>query len=366
MAFTIRISSSSNPYPYTTLSTNFSDEPKAAGLKDYSKSDAEVRIIAAEMWGDLDGTIRTERNFGKGRVIWGKTPREVLLADGVKPDFTFARQAEHPDDFDYIHRTCGDADIYFVINRNTLPTTQDFTFRVAGKQPEFFDPVSGGIRPANDFQQADGCTTLPLELDRFGSCFVVFCKPVSNRTAGKAGRNFPKLVQVQSLTGPWHVAFDPAWGGPTNAEFPELISWTQRPEDGIKYYSGKATYRKTFDLSDAAGTGENTDRKTKRLFLDLGNVKEVAEVRLNGRKLGILWCSPWRVDITKAVKPTGNVLEVDVINLWPNRVIGDFNLPKEERFTKTHDAFRFDMLTRNTKPIDSGLLGPVTLRRAEE
>jgi hypothetical protein len=151
-------------------------------------------------------------------------------------------------------------------------------------------------------------------------------------------------------------------GGPTQAEFPELISWTQRPEEGIKYYSGTATYRKTFDLSDAAGTGP----KSKELFLDLGNVKEVAEVRLNGKKLGILWCNPWRVDITKVVKPTGNVLEVDVVNLWANRVIGDLNKPKEERLTKTHDAFRFDMLTKTTTPIDSGLLGPVTLQQDEE
>jgi len=170
---------------------------------------------------------------------------------------------------------------------------------------------------------------------------------------------------VQNLNGPWNISFDPAWGGPTNAEFPELVNWTQRAESGIKYYSGTATYRKTFDLSGAAGTVKETNRKPKRLFLDLGDVKEVAEVRLNGKKLGILWCYPWRVDITKAVKPAGNVLEIDVINLWPNRVIGDLNQPKEKRFTKTHEAFRFDMLTKNTRLIDSGLLGPVTLQADE-
>jgi hypothetical protein len=339
---------------------------KATGLKDYPQSDAEVQSIAAEIWGDLDGTNRTERSFGKGRVIWGKTPREVLLADGVAPDFTYAGQSEHPDDFDYIQRTSGDTEIYFVINRKNQTATQDFIFRVTGRQPEIFDPVSGSIRPANAFQQADGCTTLPLQLDRFGSCFVVFRKPIDNEIAGKAESNFPKLVQVQDLTGSWNVAFDPAWGGPTNAEFPELVSWTQRSEEGIKYYSGTATYQKTFDLSDAAGTAEETGHKSKKLFLDLGNVKELAEVRLNGKKLGILWCNPWRVDITKAVKPTGNMLEVDVINLWANRVIGDLNKPKEERLTKTHDAFRFDMLTKTTTPIESGLLGPVTLQRDEE
>jgi hypothetical protein len=199
-----------------------------------------------------------------------------------------------------------------------------------------------------------------------GSCFAVYRKPIEKKIAGKGENNFPKLVLVQNLTGSWNVAFDPAWGGPTNAEFPELISWTQRSEEGIKYYSGTAIYRTTFDLTDEAGTAKEGDRKTKKLFPDLGNVKEVAEVRLNGKKLGILWCNPWRVEITKAVKPTGNVLEVDVINLWANRVIGDLNMPKEERLTKTHAAFRFDMLTKTTTPIDSGLLGPVTLQRDEE
>ena len=339
---------------------------KAAGLKNYPKCDEEVRSIAAELWGDLDGKTRTGRRFGKGRVIWGKSPRETLLADGVKPDLTYAGQAEHPEDFDYIHRTSGDAEIYFVINRKNQTTTQNFTFRVTGKQPEIFDPVSGSIRPANAFRQADGCTTLPLELDRFGSCFVVFREPIANKIAGKVESNFPKLVQLQNLGGPWNVAFDPAWGGPTNAEFPELTSWTRRAEEGIKFYSGKATYRKKFDLSAAAGTVKETDRKTKRLFLDLGNVKEVAEVRLNGKKLGVLWCFPWRVDITKTVKSTGNVLEIDVINLWANRVIGDLSQPKEKRVTKTHEVFRFDMLTKNTRPIESGLLGPVTLQRNEE
>ena len=338
----------------------------AVGLRNYPESDAEVRSIATEIWGDLNGTNRTERRFGKGRVIWGKSPREVLLADGVKPDFAFTGQDTQADDFDYIHRTSGDDEIYFVINRANRPREQNFTFRVTGKQPEIFDPVSGSIRPANAFQQAEGRTTLPLEFDRFGSCFVVFRKPIAQAMEGTAESNFPKLLRVQNLAGPWNVAFDPAWGGPTNTGFPGLTSWTQRPEEGIKFYSGKATYRTTFDVSDAAVAANETESEAKGLFLDLGNVKEVAEVRVNGKKLGILWCFPWRVDITQAVKPAGNVLEIDVINLWANRVIGDLNKPKEERVTKTHEVFRFDMLTKNTPLIESGLLGPVTLQREEE
>lgn len=338
----------------------------AGGLQGYPKCDAEVQAIAAEIWGDLDGTARTERRFGKGRVIWGKTPRETLLADGVKPDLTYAGQAERPDDFDFIHRTAGDAEIFFVCNRKNQPTAQDFTFRVSGKRPEIFDPVSGSMQAAAAFRQSDGGTTLPLNFDRFGACFVVFRQPIAKEAAGQADGNSPKLLPVQTLGGPWNVAFDPAWGGPTAAEFPELVSWTLRPEEGIKFYSGKATYRKEFDLSAAANTELPSGSQAARVWLDLGDVQEVAEVRLNGQKLGILWCFPWRVDISKAVKPTGNQLEIDVINLWANRVIGDLGQPKEKRLTKTHDAFRFDMLTQKTSPIRSGLLGPVTLQREEK
>jgi hypothetical protein len=319
------------------------------------ESDNRVQQIAAEIWGDLDGNIRTERRFGKGRVIWGKTPREVLLADGIKPDFAFAGQNANTGKFDYIHRTTGNTEIYFVINRTNQKETADFTFRVSGKQPEIWDAVTGEMREAIFFRQDDARTTLPLELDKFGSCFVIFHKPVSHTIAGKTGRNFPEFDELQHLSGAWNVTFNPAWGGPANTGFPELKSWTQNAEEGVKFYSGKATYHKTFNLPDKRKSG------SRQLFIDLGDVRNVAEVRLNGKKLGVLWCYPWRLEITEAVKPTGNVLEIDVVNLWTNRVIGDLNRPKEKRFTKTHEAFRFDMLTEKTPLLDSGLLGPVKI-----
>ena len=134
------------------------------------------------------------------------------------------------------------------------------------------------------------------------------------------------------------------------------MSWTSRPEEGIKYYSGKATYRKTFNLDHKLVAGE-------RVFLDLGKVQHVAEVRLNGEKLGTLWTAPWHVDITGALRASGNTLDVDVINLWVNRVVGDLNLPKEKRIAVTHDVFRFGMVRPTTPLLKSGLLGPVTLQR---
>ncbi|MES2112789.1 MAG: glycosyl hydrolase [Bacteroidota bacterium] len=325
----------------------------SAELKNYPECDEQARLVAKEIWGDLDGKTRTERRLGKGRIIWGKTPAEILAADGIIPDFSFPGQADDPGPFDYIHRTSGDAEIYFVINRTNKHQARDFTFRVSGKQPEIWDAVSGKTIKAQDFHSTGNSTVLPIELDAFGSYFIVFRKPGAQNAKITAKGNFPRLTEVQALNGPWNTRFDPTWGGPVKTTFSELTSWTNRPEEGIKYYSGTATYTKTFDLAKRHG------KKAERLFLDLGSVRNVAEVRLNGKKLGILWCAPWRVEITGAVRPSGNKLEVDVINLWANRVIGDLNQPKEKRFTKTHDAFRFDMLRGNTPLLESGLLGPV-------
>lgn len=330
------------------------------GLKNYPECDQEVRRIASEIWGDLDGKTKTVRRYGKGRVIWGKTPREVLLADGIMSDCTFTGQADNPRALDYIHRTAGDTEIYFVANRTNQLTTCDFTFRISGKIPEIFDPVNGSIRAANSFRQEKGCTVVPLEFDRFGSYFIVFRKPVSIESKNSNGMNFPKLVNLQTLDGSWKVEFDPGWGGAAEIEFSEFESWTKSTEEGIKYYSGKATYHKTFDLiKDHAEPGSN--KRSQHIFLDLGDVRNVAQVRLNGVSLGILWCAPWRVDITDIVRNTSNYLEVDVVNLWPNRVIGDLSKPKGERYTTSHDVFRFDMLTKTTPLLDSGLLGPVKI-----
>ncbi len=332
---------------------------EASTLRDYPQCDAEVAKLAGGLW-----------TGGEGRVIQGKTAREVLLADGVPPDFEFTlgpastlpvpagteKQAqsillEGVPTLNYLHRRAGDADIYFVCNSSNRYVTASCVFRVAGKLPEIWDPVSGGIRKATAWSQTAGRTTVPLEFTPYASMFVVFQQPVSTGAAGKATGNFAALTPVHQLDGPWTVQFDPKWGGPASAEFESLISWTQCPEDGIKFYSGTATYRKTFDLPKSAR--EEGDR----LWLDLGNIKELAEVRLNGKSLGVLWAFPFRVDVTDALKSGDNKLEVDVVNFWPNRIIGDEFLPPQERFTKTN----IRKLTRETPLMESGLLGPVTL-----
>lgn len=152
------------------------------------------------------------------------------------------------------------------------------------------------------------------------------------------------------------MSFDPKWGGPESLVFEKLDDWTTRPEAGVRHYSGTATYRQTFDLPAAIrGTRQS-------VFLDLGRVENLAAVRLNGKQLGVVWTAPWHVEITAAMQPTGNKLEIDVANLWPNRLIGDAALPPEQRFTVTNVRKTYQS---DSPLLPSGLLGPVRLMAAE-
>ena len=161
-----------------------------------------------------------------------------------------------------------------------------------------------------------------------------------------------------TLSGPWQVTFDPKWGGPEKAvTFKDLSDWTDQPDPGIKYYSGTAVYRKTIDLPLSAFCPPTS------LFLDLGAVRELAEVSVNGKPCGIVWSPPFRVDIMEAVKPGTNEVEIRAVNFWYNRVAGDRELPAEKRLTRTN----IKKLQNPGSPLmPSGLLGPVTVLRASE
>jgi hypothetical protein len=221
---------------------------------------------------------------------------------------------------------------------------------VKGKQPELWDAVTGQIRDLPDWREQDGRTIVPLAFAPRESYFVVFRESVQ-RTSSTDGENFPMLRPIAEIAGPWKVSFDPKWGGPKSVVFEKLDDWTKRPEAGIRHYSGTATYRLAFELPETP-SGENA-----RLFLDLGRVQNLATVRLNGKDLGVVWTAPWCIEITDAVKPTGNQLEIDVVNLWPNRLIGDAALPPEQRLTRTNVT----TYTEDSPLLPSGLLGPVAV-----
>lgn len=328
---------------------------RSPSLKDYPSCDKEVKAWVDKVWGPATGpnsgmNPESEHKYGKGRAIRGKNVTEVLRGSGILPDFTCEGGG-----FDYVHRSTADGDIYFVSNNNDDGAKADCTFRVSGRHPEIWDPVTGEIRDAAAFtQRRDQRTTVPLELAPRGSLFVVFRKSIPIGKNG-TGSNFLTFSPLKELEGTWTVEFDPKWGGPSSAEFPALVDWTQRTEDGIKYYSGKATYTKSFDLNMNSLTSPKA-----RTFLDLGEVRNVAEVRLNGKSLGVLWTKPFRVEITDTLKSGNNDLEIDIVNLWPNRLIGDAGLPHEKWFTTTNVR----KFTKDYKLFSSGLLGPVLLQSA--
>jgi hypothetical protein len=310
----------------------------ASGLTGYPASDTKVRRLADELW-------------GRGQVLAGQTARGVLLAEGVMPDFEWQCQGGAEPEINFIHRKAGEADIYFVSNRSTNAASLSCTFRMAEKAPELWDAVSGDYRFATAYVQAKGRTTLPLELGPCGSRFVVFREPAAQHPA-RSRRNDAGFETLKELGGPWTVSFDPKWGGPDSAEFDALDSWTTRSEPGIKFYSGRAVYQKDFELP--------VGPKDRSVWLNLGIVRELAEVKVNGQSCGVVWAPPFRVDISRALKPGANQLEVEVVNFWPNRIIGDQSLPEAQRFTRTN----IRKLTASTPLMPSGLLGPVRLEVA--
>jgi hypothetical protein len=223
---------------------------------------------------------------------------------------------------------------------------------------------------------------IPLDFAPGQSHFVVFRKPAAKPETNT--RNFPQTPEKARVAGPWQVKFDPAWGGPKQAvTFAELVDWTAHTESGIRYYSGTAVYRTKFDLTGLPGDAS---------FLDLGTVNHLARVRINDRDLGVVWCAPWRVEIPAGLlQPSGNRLEIEVTNVWANRLIGDEQEPDDcewltghfntgrylkrfpEWFVKGHprpSSGRFGFTTWNyfnkdSKLTPSGLLGPVLLLAAD-
>jgi hypothetical protein len=339
------------------------------GLTNYPRCDEQVKQFADSLWG-TDTAASGIRTVGDGRVIWGKTLEEVINADRLSPDVEL-RGLPSDVQLDWIHRRSVSEDIYFIANLSDRKVSCDITFRIERKVPELWDAVAGSMRQLEEFHEENGCTRIPMQFEKGQSFFVVF-RRTSNETRPATGkRNFTGTTDLFTLTGPWDVSFDPTWGGPKKIIFEQLEDWSKRSEDGIRYYSGTAIYKKTFDLPDGI---------RKPQYLDLGEVKNLAQVRLNGKDLGVVWTTPWRVAIGDVVREKGNELEIEVVNLWPNRLIGDGKLSKEERRTvtnvETYDAVLPKDFADSECPVceerkrtgkgpellPSGLLGPVVLQ----
>ena len=582
---------------------------KSPSLSNYPKCDAEVRTLADKLWATCDGKTVQEHRFGKGKVVWGKTPQEVLAGLGIGPDFSFRGKTPGVG-LRYIHRTIGDAEVYFVANKNQQAAEALCSFRAPGKQPELWWPDTGRIERVAAYDEAQATIRLPMRFDPVGSVFAVFrpakgtapgritsvtrdgepvletawkqafepagdnnrnivgtfsmavwarpdaeialpkeanagvfltqrrndalypppghevgweaghagtgisvgrngvcvwehsadyfapllvhAAPITGwthlvvvyqdgqpslylsgklvrkglkslfqahpgvgvqhgrsvesfkgelgtfaqfaralteaeiaqltksmplpaarpqtppiqvaaadesrrtlevevsqpghyelKSAGTSMRHFdiPSVSAPLAITGPWDLQFAPNGGAPKRVTLEKLISWSEHNDSGVRYYSGHATYQTTFRWNptpSAPGQLESV------VYLDLGKVAVMAEVKLNGQDLGVLWKPPFRVAVTKALQPGDNTLEVKVVNLWINRLIGDEHLPEDSQRNangtlkewpswlnegKPNPAGRFTFtswrLYKKDDPLaDSGLLGPVTLQTA--
>jgi hypothetical protein len=407
-------------------------------LANYPQCDSEVQQLAEELWGECDGISITENRCGTGKVFWGRPLAEVLGELGTRPDFA-CHDVAVGEEVRYIHRNLEGDDLYFVAS--AVPEARRFlcAFRVKGKRPQLWWPDTGRTETVAVYDEGDGRTLIPLALDPCGSVFVLFragAAPLADRvvsirrggvelsglpakpapetqlqqesvalypnSGGSAGyrlevaqagtyelktaagralnARIPELSNPIEIGGPWELEFPKGLGAPERVTLEQLISWTDHPDPGVRYFSGTATYRRKFE-APARMLG-----KDRALYLDLGRVSVIAQVKLNGHDLGILWKPPFGVDVTAILQAGENDLMVSVVNLWPNRLIGDEQLSSDREWTSSPSGWgevlaRYPQWLLENKPspagriafttwkhwskddplLESGLIGPVRI-----
>ena len=403
-------------------------------LADYPHCDGEVERMAAELWGECDGADIMDSPYGKGTVVWGRPLDELLGKLDTPPDLS-CHQTTVGEQIRYIHRSIDGNEVYFVASG--VPDARRFlcTFRPKGMRPELWWPDTGRIEPVLVYDDVKYGTQIPISLDPYGSVFVIFRaedQPRPDRiismrrdgveVSGLAPKPVPE-IQIQhetfavqtnkagqysievaapgsyalktaaghelkaqiaavpsplNIDGPWDITFPKGWGAPERVTLPHLISWTDHTNPGVKYFSGTATYHRKIEILKALLAPD------RLLCLDLGRVAVIAQVKLNGRDLGILWKPPFSTDITQALRAGSNDLEVNVVNLWINRLIGDEQLAADCEWkpaghsevlvqypqwlldnkpspTGRHTFTVFRHWTKDDPLMESGLLGPVRI-----
>lgn len=358
---------------------------ESPSLENYPACDAEVRKIGEEIWGNCDGHAVKKHCFGKGKVFWGKPLKDLLHEIQVQPDV----QLSGASDIRWIHRRDNDADVYFISNQKNQPVELTASFRVAGRLPELWHADTGAMEPAPHWQKNDQRTDLRLNLDPSGSVFIVFRQAADDSGPGLQKTPTPEIATLK-IEGSWELRFPSGWGTPDRVSLTKLVSWTDHENAGVKFFSGTATYEKEIDVP---ATLVGPDRL---LILDLGEVKNIAAVEVNGETFQTLWKPPFRADVSRTLKPGKNQLKIRITNLWPNRMIGDEQEPDDAEWGEPfqyiyapgkpvvgrmlarvppwlaegkprpsqgrHTMGSFKFFTKDSPLLPSGLLGPVTLK----
>jgi hypothetical protein len=397
---------------------------KSPSLSDQMTNIGGRSKLAGDLWGKNPDN-KGKRNLGNGRVIWGLPFTEILSKDALPPDFSY-------DDkegilLNYNHRQTSGSDIYFVASGSDQAGWVNCRFRVTERIPQLWKPDAGVIEPLLVFRRKGDVIEIPVYFDPMGSVFVVFKNPGQKENpvvsvtcngwdvfkgdennigfhtenngglmaSGRKEGNYTityqdgkthsiaisKLPPPIVLSKPWSLNFPKGWGAPGKIEMNRLCSWSEYPDNGVKYFSGTATYRTIFNIPKGF-KGLN-----RSIFLDLGQVEVIAEVTVNGKELGTMWKPPFRVDVTSIVKEGINEVEVLVTNLWPNRMIGDEQYPADISYNGWGgvDPIPAWLLNKQLRPqpgrmtftalkawkkdeplLPSGLIGPISIYVSEE
>jgi hypothetical protein len=324
--------------------------PKPTGSPSLGSSDNAIRTIADDLWGQTDGGSLTVNAYGKGRVYWRRDVPAVLAAERVGRDFDYAA-VDPAMDLRFAHRRLADGELYFVTNQSDRAATVPTWFRTSGRAPELWHADTGKSERVG-YAVEGNRTRIPLILGAYESVFVLFRAP---GTAMGLTLPPPQIRTVGTLSKNWSVQFSTGAPIPTN-----VGSWTANADPEIRYFSGVATYRQSITASGGwFGKGE-------RLYLDLGHVGDVAEVRINGITAGTAWAPPYRIDVTDQMRRGRNAVEIRVANTWQNRFVGDLQPGATQHvWTNAAAGAGFAMLgeglAASTELTPSGLLEPVRI-----
>lgn len=320
--------------------------PGLVNEEDQNEFDEIINTLFA---GALAGQL-TVHQIGSGKVITGPYTQASFIPYGVNKDLIVRDEhGQEARDIAWNHRRDGDQDIYFLSNPADDIRTLTFSFRASDKAPSLYYPDQDRHLACGEWRQTGDRIELPLKLHPDESCFVLFGQ--QEVTAPALENNWPEYTSYQKLDGPWEVHFDTSYGGPSEPiTFDRLTDWTDHELDGVKYYSGTATYQKAFNWSRPKGGDA-------RYFLSIGEVHNLARVKINGEPCGVAWTAPYRVDITDHLDDGENLLEIELSNTWANRLMGDHRLDEKGRVTWTTAAYRLE----GRELLPAGLLGPVEI-----
>lgn len=321
---------------------------RSPSYENYPSADVEVKKLANELWGEVDGMKVKYASCGKGLIISGMSLEEVFDLIHNIPDFGVTVDAPVL----YSHRDLGKTQIYFVTNQSDSTIIVTPKFRVGNMMPELWEAASGTIRLLPSYLSGEESTTVPLKLEAYESVFVVFrFTGQENMDKVDISFNYPVPSETHDVDALWTLSFDSTKNGPKeNIKMNILSDLSISRDERIKYYSGTINYSTTIQLPEKITEGE--------WFLKLTDVAVMAKVRINGKYIGGLWTAPYKLKIADGIlQPGNNTLDIEVVNTWVNRLIGDSFLPVGERST----YIPFNTWTPQSTLQKSGLIGDVKL-----